>query len=167
MVGGLESTRRTTIRGRGGTRVGDLLNRDFTASTLNQVWVAGFTYARTWSGFVDVAFVVDVYAQRIVGRHAVTSKPLEPVLVPLEMAAWARGQRGHPITRGALTAHSDAGSKDGFNWSSQHLDREGVDGQVSGMNEGVDGQVADEISRGHRRFDGRSSASSGSSSLRA
>jgi transposase InsO family protein len=65
---------------------------------------------RTWAGFVYVAFVVDVFAQRIVGWHAMTSKPAELVLIPLRMGAWSRGQQGHPLTRGDLIAHSDAGS---------------------------------------------------------
>jgi transposase InsO family protein len=51
----------------------DLLERDFTASAPNQRWVADFTYVRTWAGFVFVAFIVDVYAQRIVGWHAATT----------------------------------------------------------------------------------------------
>ena len=69
---GLEGIRRakklrTTIPGADGKRAGDLLNRDFTASAPNRVWVTDFTYVRTWAGFVYVAFVVDVFAQRIVG----------------------------------------------------------------------------------------------------
>jgi putative transposase len=54
--------------------------------------------------------VVDVYAQRIVGWHAMSTRPAELVLLPLRMAAWARGQQGHPIVRGELVHHSDAGS---------------------------------------------------------
>ncbi|WP_153054418.1 hypothetical protein [Planomonospora sphaerica] len=44
--------------------------------------------------------------------------------------------------------HSDRGSNGGFNWSSQHLDRGGVNGQASGLDEGVDRQGADEVSGG-------------------
>ena len=62
---------------------------------------------RTWVGFVYVAFVVDCgylplagdFAQRIVGWHAMTTKLAELVLIPLRMAAWSRGQQGHPVTR--------------------------------------------------------------------
>ncbi|GLI31610.1 hypothetical protein BCONGLO52_24510 [Brachybacterium conglomeratum] len=72
---GLEGVRRskklrTTISDPDGKRAGDLLNRDFTAAAPNRVWVTDFTYVRTWAGFVYVAFVVDVFAQRIVGWHA-------------------------------------------------------------------------------------------------
>jgi transposase InsO family protein len=59
---------------------------------------------------VYVAFVVDAFAQRIVGWHAMVTRPAELVLVPLRLAAWARGQDGHPVVRGELVHHSDAGS---------------------------------------------------------
>ena len=65
---------RTTIPAKDGKRAGDLLDRDFTAPAPNQVWVMDFTYCRTWAGFVYVAFVVDVFAQTIVGWHAQTSQ---------------------------------------------------------------------------------------------
>jgi len=58
---------RTTIPGKDGKRAGDLLDRDFTAPAPNRVWVTDFTYVRTWAGFCYVAFIVDVFAQRIVG----------------------------------------------------------------------------------------------------
>jgi hypothetical protein len=61
---------RTTIPAKDGHRASDLLNRDFTAPAPNTRWVADFTYCRTWGGFVYVAFVVDVFAHRIVGWHA-------------------------------------------------------------------------------------------------
>jgi putative transposase len=107
---------RTTIPGKDGVRAGDLLNRDFTAVAPNRVWIADFTYVRTWAGFVYVAFVVDVFAQRIVGWHAMTTKPTELVVIPLRMAAWSRGQQGHPITRDNLIAHSDAGPVNTRRW---------------------------------------------------
>ena len=95
-------TPRTTTPGKDGTRAGDLLDRDFTAPAPNRVWIADFTYVRAWTGMGYVAFVVDVYAQRIVGWHAMNTRPAELVLLPLRMAAWARGQQGHPIVRGEL-----------------------------------------------------------------
>ena len=48
-------------------RPADLVQRRFTATRPNQLWVADFTYVATWRGFVYVAFVVDVFARRIVG----------------------------------------------------------------------------------------------------
>ena len=55
---------RTTIPAdHGGRRAPDLLDRDFTAAAPNQKWVTDFTYCRTWSGFVYVAFVIDCFSR--------------------------------------------------------------------------------------------------------
>src|SRR3954452_24518741 len=123
---------RTTVPGKDGHRAGDLLDRDFTAPAPNTRWVADFTYCRTWAGFVCVAFVVDIFAQRIVGWHAATDKRTELVLTPLRIALWDRGRHGQPIPRGQLLHHSDAGSQGGFQRSSQHLDHGGVRWRVPG-----------------------------------
>ena len=77
---------RTTIPAKDGIRAGDLLNRDFTAAAPNRKWVTDFTYVRTWSGFVYIAFIVDCYAQRIVAWHASTSKSTNLVRTRLRMA---------------------------------------------------------------------------------
>jgi putative transposase len=123
---------RTTIAGKDGNRAGDLLNRDFTAPAPNLVWVADFTYVRTWAGFCYVAFICDVFAQRIVAWHALTVKTTELVMTPLRMALWQAGREGRPAERGQLICHSDAGSQGGFQWSSQHLDSGGVLGWDGG-----------------------------------
>ena len=113
---GLSGTRRdkgvrTTIPAKHGIRAGDLLNRDFTAPRPDHTWVMDFTYCRTWAGWVYVAFIVDVYSQRIVAWHAQTTKHVELVMIPLRMALWERARDGHPIQPKQLRAHSDAGSQ--------------------------------------------------------
>ncbi len=113
---GLEGIRRdkgtrTTIPAIDGVRAGDLLNRDFTAPRPDHTWVMDFTYCRTWAGWVYVAFIVDVFSQRIVAWHAQTSKHVELVMIPLRMPLWERGRQGHPIEPQQLHAHSDAGSQ--------------------------------------------------------
>jgi len=120
---------RTTIPAKDGTRAGDLLDRDFTAAAPNRTWVTDFTYVRTWAGFTYVAFIVDVYAQRIVAWHVATNKQTDLVMIPLRMALWQRGREGHPTVAGQLIHHSDAGSQGGFKWSSQHLHLEVLDGE--------------------------------------
>lgn len=102
---------RTTIPAAGVERAPHLLKRDFTAPAPNRVWVADFTYCRSWAGFVYVAFVVDVYAQRIVAWHASTDKRTDLVLAPVRMALWDRDRQGHPVIAGELISHSDAGSQ--------------------------------------------------------
>jgi len=120
---------RTTIAAKNGIRAGDLLDRNFTATAPNRTWVTDFTYVRTWAGFVYVAFIVDVYAQRIVAWHAATTKHTDLVMMPLRMALWQRGHEGHPRIAGELIHHSDAGSQGEFKRSSQHLDLEVLDGE--------------------------------------
>ncbi|MBK7723461.1 MAG: DDE-type integrase/transposase/recombinase [Austwickia sp.] len=117
---------RTTIPAKGGVRAGDLLDRDFTAAAPNQTWVMDFTYVRTWAGFVYVAFILDIFAQKIVAWNAATTKTVELVDTPLRIAVWQRDRDGHPVVRGDLIGHADAGSQVGFNRSSQHLDFGGV-----------------------------------------
>ena len=102
---------RTTIPAKDNNRAADLLNRDFTATSPNQVWVADFTYVRTWSGFVYVAFIVDVFAQRILAWHAATTMTTSLVVTALRMALWQRDHEHHPVTAGDLICHSDAGSQ--------------------------------------------------------
>ncbi|MFB9749625.1 IS3 family transposase, partial [Leifsonia shinshuensis] len=124
-IGGLVRGKRvrTTIPDRNAQRAPDLLERDFSAEAPNRRWVADFTYVRTWAGFVYVAFVIDCFSRTIVGWYASTSKTTPLVTTALRMGLWRRDRAGHPAGDG-LVHHSDAGSQGGFNWLSQHLDRE-------------------------------------------
>ncbi|WP_443074394.1 DDE-type integrase/transposase/recombinase [Streptomyces sp. NBC_01462] len=74
-------------------RPSDLVNRRFTASRSNQLWVADLTYIRTWSGWAYVAFVLDAYSRMIVGWQLATHMRTDLPLDALEMAA-ARHQEG-------------------------------------------------------------------------
>jgi len=63
---------------------------------------------RTWSpAWVYVAFIVDVYSQRIVAWHASPSKATDLVMTPLRMAIWQRDHDGHPIVAAELIHHID------------------------------------------------------------
>lgn len=144
---------RTTIPGKDGVRAGDLLNRVFTAQAPNRVWIADFTYVRSWAGFVYVAFVEDWghlpragdFAQYIAGWHAMTTKPAELVLIPLHMDAWSRGQQGHPITRGNLISHSDAGSQDTALCYTEHLALEGIAASIGTAGDAQDKSLMETI----------------------
>jgi len=107
--------------------------------------VADFTYVRTWAGFTYVSFVVDVFAQRIVGWHAMTSKPTELVMVPLRMACWARDQQQHPIVAGQLTAHSDAGSQYTAVRYTEHLALEGIAASIGTVGDAYDNALMESI----------------------
>ena len=96
---------RTTIAEEGAERPLDRVNRQFEASRPNQLWVADFTYVASWTGFVYVAFVIDVFARRIIGWRAARSMHAELVLDALEQAVWSRsGIKG-------VIHHSDHGSQ--------------------------------------------------------
>jgi putative transposase len=86
---------------------GDLVDRHFTATRPNQLWVADLTYVATWRGFVYVAFVIDVFARRIVGWRVASSLPSDFVLDALEQAIY---ERYDPTTTG-LIHHSDRGTQ--------------------------------------------------------
>lgn len=101
----------------------DRVNRQFKAERPNQLWVSDFTYVSTWRGWLYVAFVIDVFARRIVGWRVSSSMTTDFVLDALEQALYAR----QPGEDGTLIHHSDRGSLGGFNWSSQHLQIGGVE----------------------------------------
>jgi len=90
-----------------GERPTDLVERRFTARRPNQLWVADFTYVATWRGFVYVAFVIDVFARRIVGWRVSASLATDFVLDALEQAIYER--RGIGIDD--LVHHSDRGTQ--------------------------------------------------------
>jgi putative transposase len=83
-------TRRTTTPDAATVRPADLVERDFSASRPNQLWVADLTYVATWSGLVYVALVVDAFSRFLVGWQASRSLRTDLALDALEMAIWAR-----------------------------------------------------------------------------
>ena len=147
---GLEGVRRakklrTTVPDPDGKRAGDLLNRDFTAPAPNRVWVTDFTYVRTWAGFVYVAFVVDVFAQRIVGWHASTSKKVDLVMTPLRIALWQRERDGNPVSPGDLIHHSDAGSQYTAIRLTEHLALEGIAPSIGTVGDAYDNALMETV----------------------
>jgi transposase InsO family protein len=147
---GLEGIRRvknvrTTTPGADGKRAGDLLNRDFTAPAPNRVWVTDFTYVRTWAGFVYVAFVVDVFAQRIVGWHASSSMRTDLVMTPLRIALWQRDREGNQVSPGALVAHSDAGAQYTSIRYTEHLDLEGIAPSIGTVGDAFDNALMESV----------------------
>lgn len=85
----------------------DLVNRQFTADAPNQLWVAGITCIRTFSGWVYAAFVIDVYSRMVAGWQAAASHYTDLALDALEMAVWKRRREG--VDLAGLVHHSDRG----------------------------------------------------------
>jgi putative transposase len=98
-------TPRTTLVEDGATGPVDLVDRHFVAPAPNRLWVADLTYVKTHSGWVYVAFIVDVFSRYVVGWQASRSLRAELALDALEMAIWAR--RGEQLQ--GLVHHSDRG----------------------------------------------------------
>jgi transposase InsO family protein len=137
---------RTTIQAKGdGKRAGDLLNRDFTAPAPNRVWVTDFTYVHCWAGWVYVAFILDVFSQRIVAWHAATSKETDLVMTPPRIALWERGREGHRVGAGQLIHHSDAGSQDTSILLTEHLELEGIAASIGNVGDAYDNALMETI----------------------
>jgi putative transposase len=108
---GLEGVRRgkphkTTTPDTSAAQPADLVERDFSATRPNQLWVADLTYVATWSGFVYVAFVIDAFSRFLVGWQAARSLRTDLALDALEMAIWRRQAQ-----LDGLVHHSDRGSQ--------------------------------------------------------
>ncbi len=109
MRGVVRGTRavRTTVSDVASQRPADLVARQFRAEAPNRLWVADLTYVKTHTGWVYVAFVIDVFSRFVVGWQASSSLRTDLALDALEMALWARRLR-----RGdGLVHHSDRGSQ--------------------------------------------------------
>ena len=131
--------KRTTVASDKDPRPMDLVQRSFSAFRPNQLWVADFTYVATWSGFVYVAFVIDVYSRMIVGWRAATSMSTELTLDALEQALWARR------VKDKLIHHSDRGSQYLSIKYSERLTEAGVDASVGSVGDAYDNALAETI----------------------
>ena len=108
---GIEGARRgkrvrTTKPDLAAARHPDLVQRKFTASGPNQLWVTDLTFVPTWAGVAYVCFIVDAYSRMIVGWRVASHMRTTMVLDALEMARWSRGNM-----LPGLISHSDAGSQ--------------------------------------------------------
>ncbi|WP_157539135.1 IS3 family transposase [Hydrogenophaga flava] len=119
----------------------DRVNRQFKAERPNQLWVSDFTYVSTWQGWLYVAFVIDVYARRIVGWRVSSSMHTEFVLDALEQALYAR----QPERDGALIHHSDRGSQYVSIRYSERLAEAGIEPSVGSKGDSYDNALAETI----------------------
>jgi len=98
---------RTTVSDRSRPCPLDRVQRQFKAERPNTLWVSDFTYVSSWQGFVYVAFIIDVFARRIVGWWASASAHTDFVLDALEQALYER----QPVQQDGLIHHSDRTSR--------------------------------------------------------
>ena len=117
----------------------DRVNRQFHADRPNALWVSDFTYVSTWQGMVYVAFVIDVYARRIVGWKASTSMSTDFVLDALDQALHARQPDGQ------LIHHSDRGSQYLSIRYSERLAEAEIEPSVGSVGDSYDNALAETI----------------------
>jgi len=130
---------RTTVPDVTLDRPADLVNREFKANRPNELWVADLTFVATWSGFVYVAFVIDVFARTIVGWRASVSLRTDLVLDALEQALYARPD----IER--LVHHSDRGSQYLSIRYTERLAEAGIDPSVGSVGDSYDNALAETV----------------------
>jgi putative transposase len=93
---------KTTVRSVDARAAPDLVDRNFSADAPDKLWVADITYVPTWSGFLFLAIVLDVFSRRVVGWAMATHLRTSLVLDALDMAIYQRKPK-------EVIHHSDQG----------------------------------------------------------
>lgn len=117
----------------------DLVERDFSASGPNRLWVGDFTYLRSWEGSLFFSFVIDAFSRKVVGWQLASHMRTDLVLDALKMAL---GQR-EPGADVALVAHTDRGSQYTSADYTQTLDDHGVLASVGSVGDAFDNAMAE------------------------
>jgi transposase InsO family protein len=119
----------------------DKVNRAFVAAMPNQLWVSDFTYVSSWQSMVYVAFVIDVFARKIVGWRVSTSMTTGFVLDALNQAICQRA----PSEADKLIHHSDRGSQYLSIRYTERLAEAGIDTSVGSVGDSYDNALAESI----------------------
>ncbi len=133
--------KRTTVTDQAASRPADLVERDFTVTAPNRLWVSDLTYVATWGGFVYVAFVIDAYARRIVGWRASTSLRTDLALDALEQALHDR----QPAGSDGLIHHSDRGVQYLAIRYTDRLAEAGIEPSVGSVGDSYDNALAESV----------------------
>lgn len=131
--------KKTTIADESALRPADLVNRDFTATRPNALWVADLTYVATWSGFVYIAFVIDVFSRAIVGWRASRSLRTDLALDALEQAIHMRRDIRD------LVHHSDRGVQYLSIRYTERLAEVGIEPSVGSIGDSYDNALAESV----------------------
>lgn len=131
----------TTTADEAAARPTDLVDRDFSTTRPNQLWVSDLTYVATWRGFVYVAFVIDAFARRIVGWRVSTSLRTDLVLDALEQALYDREEEVFE----PLVHHSDRGSQYLSIRYTERLAEAGIEPSVGSRGDSYDNALAESV----------------------
>ena len=132
---------RTTNPAPESERPADLVDRVFTASAPDQLWVADLTYVWTRGGFCYTAFIIDAFSRRIVGWRVSSSLRTDLALDALEMAIWSRRDRDLD----GLIHHSDRGVQYLAIRYTERLDDAGAIGSVGSKGDSYDNALAETV----------------------
>lgn len=132
---------RTTIPEAAADRPQDLVQRDFSATRPNQLWVSDLTYVATWRGFVYVAFVIDVFSRRIVGWRVSSSLRSDLALDALEQAVCERQRESDE----QLVHHSDRGVQYLSIRYTERLLEAGIEPSVGSRGDSYDNALAESV----------------------
>ncbi|WP_438361846.1 IS3 family transposase [Micromonospora sicca] len=136
-----DKSARTTPPAPETARPGDLVERDFTATSPNELWVADLTYVRTSAGWVYAAFILDVFSRMIVGWQVATSLYTDLALDALQMAIWRRQAAGADLA--GLVHHSDRGVQYRAIRYTQRLAEAGAVASVGSVGDSYDNAMAE------------------------
>jgi putative transposase len=136
--------KRTTIAGDKVSCAQDLVKRDFNANTPNSLWVADFTYISTWVGWVYVAFILDVFARRIVGYCVSALMNKQMVTTAFKRAVFTRVQEGATDFTD-LIHHNDKGSQYTADNFVELLALHGVRASIGSAGDAYDNALAESI----------------------
>jgi transposase InsO family protein len=131
---------RTTVSDKATPCPLDRVNRQFHAERPDALWVSDFTYVSTWAGFVYVAFIIDVFARRIVGWKVSRSARTDFVLDALEQALHDRRPEQQ-----ALIHHSDRGVQYVSIRYTERLALAGIEPSVGSVGDSYDNALAETI----------------------
>jgi putative transposase len=130
---------RTTKAGPEARRRPDLVERDFSATAPNRLWVGDLTYLRSWEGVTYLAFVLDAFSRKVVGWQLASHMRTDLVLDALRMALAQR----EPGADFELVAHTDRGSQYTSADYTQELDDHGVLASVGSVGDAYDNAMAE------------------------
>jgi putative transposase len=131
---------RTSIADKATPCPADKVNRQFRAPQPNVLWVSDVTYVATWQGFVYVAFVIDVFARRLVGWRVSRTAHAGFVLDALEQARLDRRP-----AKGGLTHHSDRGGQYLSIRYTERLLEAGIEPSVGSVGDSYDNALAETV----------------------
>lgn len=140
---------RTTVSDPAHPRAEDLVKRRFTAVAPNRLWVADFTYCRTMSGWAFTAFVVDVFARKIVGWKVASEMTTSLVDTAIANAIDSRKRSG-VTDLSNLIHHSDAGSQYTAITFGQRLAQEGIAASIGTVGDSYDNALAESVNADYK-----------------